>query len=345
MGSESLQSRNFYVEKHNLVLVCRFVIKSVIDKASIGDIEEDCPELVNFLATIEHILNHRARVSMFNTGYGNFWNFIREATAKMAENCISKVYAMNSLKSSVARGRCWLRLALMEKRLAAYLKHSIAQPELLKKYYTDGAIILSEEMQLLIADLIGLEAVDLNFCLRSKNMNLEGRILVDYSPYLQFVHCKEGLENDLQEIQESGLTSPNNSVHTTAASQFPHPPTFQHPKGSMSAIADRDVKERLAALQRSFRTTSEQKGYLEQMLKKSELEILARQADREKMLQNKDSQISKLEGDVEQLERIVLELQGDLTRAKSHNKEMQNLITLLYKRVNGTEANDRCSSS
>jgi len=43
------------------VFLNRFVIKAVIDKASVGDIEEDGPEAINLLATVEHILNHHAK--------------------------------------------------------------------------------------------------------------------------------------------------------------------------------------------------------------------------------------------------------------------------------------------
>lgn len=58
----------FWLSPHTLFAVdiilfasFRFVIKSIIDKASVGDVEEDCPEAINLLATVEHILNHHAK--------------------------------------------------------------------------------------------------------------------------------------------------------------------------------------------------------------------------------------------------------------------------------------------
>lgn len=65
------------------------------------------------------------------------------------------------------RARAWLRLALMQKKLADYFKVLLDnREEVLKEYYEPIALMMSDEAIVLTGLLVGLNVIDCNFCLK-----------------------------------------------------------------------------------------------------------------------------------------------------------------------------------
>lgn len=70
-------------------------------------------------------------------------------------------------RTSLGRARAWIRLALMQKKLADYLKVLIDQRDsILHDYYEPGSLLLSDEAVILLGLLLGLNVVDCNLCLK-----------------------------------------------------------------------------------------------------------------------------------------------------------------------------------
>ena len=44
-----------------LNLLHRLAVKTLVDKSSLGIIDDGCPELENFITILEHIFNHRLK--------------------------------------------------------------------------------------------------------------------------------------------------------------------------------------------------------------------------------------------------------------------------------------------
>ena len=70
--------------------------------------------------------------------------------------------------TNVGRARAWLRLALMQKKLADYLRYLIeTRSDLLGEYYEPRALLrCHDEAALLIGFLLGLNVVDCNICMK-----------------------------------------------------------------------------------------------------------------------------------------------------------------------------------
>lgn len=67
----------------------------------------------------------------------------------------------------MGRARAWIRLALMQKKLADYLKVLIDQRDsVLHEFYEPGALLLCDEAVILLGLLLGLNVVDCNLCLK-----------------------------------------------------------------------------------------------------------------------------------------------------------------------------------
>lgn len=70
----------------------------------------------------------------------------------------------------MGRARAWLRLALMQKKLADYLKVLIDhKDEALIEYFEPDALMLSDEAIVIIGLLVGLNVIDCNLCVKVSN--------------------------------------------------------------------------------------------------------------------------------------------------------------------------------
>lgn len=67
----------------------------------------------------------------------------------------------------MGRARAWLRLALMQKRLADYLRILLEHREdTLEEYFEPHALMLNEEAVIITGLLVGLNVVDCNLCVK-----------------------------------------------------------------------------------------------------------------------------------------------------------------------------------
>lgn len=67
----------------------------------------------------------------------------------------------------MGRARAWLRMALMQKKLADYLKVLIDhRDDLLFEYFEPDALMLSDEAIVVMGLLVGLNVIDCNFCVK-----------------------------------------------------------------------------------------------------------------------------------------------------------------------------------
>ncbi|PIN98059.1 hypothetical protein AB205_0030340 [Aquarana catesbeiana] len=59
LPSKKASSRNIAVERKNLLTICRFSVKTLLEKYTAEPIDDSSEEFVNFAAILEHILSHR----------------------------------------------------------------------------------------------------------------------------------------------------------------------------------------------------------------------------------------------------------------------------------------------
>lgn len=67
----------------------------------------------------------------------------------------------------MGRARAWLRLALMQKKLADYLKILIDhKDDFLSDYFEPDALMMSDESIVIMGLLVGLNVIDCNLCVK-----------------------------------------------------------------------------------------------------------------------------------------------------------------------------------
>ncbi|ESO08757.1 hypothetical protein HELRODRAFT_168657 [Helobdella robusta] len=144
------------VQRQNLLAICRLAVNSLTDRNDVFPVDENSPELQNFLTIIEHILSHRIKPNI--SWYGGtderfYWDFIQVACKDVPNNCLSSVQC-------IAGGRAWLRMCLMEKRLSDYMMTALHSTNVLESFYEEGSIMLCDESSMLPDILLGLSAID-----------------------------------------------------------------------------------------------------------------------------------------------------------------------------------------
>uniref|UniRef100_A0A8C9YD39 RUN domain containing 3Ab n=1 Tax=Sander lucioperca TaxID=283035 RepID=A0A8C9YD39_SANLU len=165
--SKKVSVRNVAVERKNLITVCRFSVKTLLEKYTAEPIDDSSEEFINFAAILEHILSHRFKGSgSWFDGQRSYWDYVRLACAKVPNSCISSIESMENISTSRAKGRAWMRVALMEKRLSEYIATALRDSRMT------------------------------SFCLKGEALDGKSSAVIDYTPYLKFTQSYDYLSDD-----------------------------------------------------------------------------------------------------------------------------------------------------
>ncbi|XP_073428860.1 RUN domain-containing protein 3A isoform X3 [Dendrobates tinctorius] len=307
LPSKKASSRNIAVERKNLLTVCRFSVKTLLEKYTAEPIDDSSEEFVNFAAILEHILSHRFKghVSWFSTdGQRGFWDYIRIACSKVPNNCISSIENMENISTSRAKGRAWIRLALMEKRLSEYIVTALRDTRTTRRFYDDGAILLREESSVLTGMLIGLSAIDFSFCLKGEGIDGKTPAVIDYTPYLKFTQrSSHGFPSYDYLSEEEDRESVGGSSSEDSSPEHPYLPLLTDEESWYS---------KWRKMEQKFRIVYAQKGYLEELVRLRESQLKNLEAENKRLTRRLSEQVEQSLQEKHQLEGVILELQEQL---------------------------------
>ncbi|XP_075443560.1 RUN domain-containing protein 3B isoform X2 [Ascaphus truei] len=294
-------SRNAAVERKNLITVCRFSVKTLIDRSCFETIDDYAPEFVNFAYILEHILSHRLKGHITWFGYESprsFWDYIQVACSKVSHSCICSIENMEHVSSSRAKGRAWIRLALMEKRLSEYVTAALRDFKTTRRFYEDGAIVLGEEANMLAGMLLGLNAIDFSFCLKGEGLDGNFPAVIDYTPYLKFTQSSDSISSDEEELRTLGSSGSESSTPENIGPPF--------------IMDENSWYNKCKRVEQKYRLALEQKGYVEELVRLREAQLSESVSQNKRLLQRiEDTEINhKMEK--KQLEYIIVELQDQL---------------------------------
>ncbi|XP_074802082.1 RUN domain-containing protein 3B isoform X4 [Natator depressus] len=289
---KSVQSRNAAVERRNLITVCRFSVKTLIDRSCFETIDDSSPEFNNFAAILEQILSHRLKGQITWFGYESprsFWDYIRVACRKVSHNCICSIENMENVSSSRAKGRAWIRVALMEKHLSEYISAALRDFKTTRRFYEDGAIVLGEEANMLAGMLLGLNAIDFS---------------------------SDSISSDEEELRTLGSSGSESSTPENIGPPF--------------IMDENSWYNKCKRVEQKYRLTLEQKGYLEELVRLRETQLAESVSQNKLLLQRIEDMDLAHKMEKEQLEYIIVELQDQLTVLKNNDlRSRQELTTHL----------------
>uniref|UniRef100_A0AAR2KRB6 RUN and FYVE domain containing 2 n=1 Tax=Pygocentrus nattereri TaxID=42514 RepID=A0AAR2KRB6_PYGNA len=171
------------MERANLLNMAKLSIKGLIESAlSFGrTLDSDYPPLQQFFVVMEHCLKHGLKVKKTFLGYNkSLWGPLEmvEKLCPEAGEIAASVRDLPGLKTPLGRARAWLRLALMQKRLADYLRVLITRKDILSDFYESSAVMLEEEGAVIVGLLVGLNVIDANLCVKGEDLDTQNIICV-----------------------------------------------------------------------------------------------------------------------------------------------------------------------
>ncbi|XP_029554788.1 RUN and FYVE domain-containing protein 2 isoform X1 [Salmo trutta] len=177
------------MERTNLLNMAKLSIKGLIESAlSFGrTLDSDYPPLQQFFVVMEHCLKHGLKVKKSFLGYNkSLWGPLEmvEKLCPEAGEIAASVRDLPGLKTPLGRARAWLRLALMQKRLADYLRLLITRKDLLSDFYDNSAVMVEEEGAVIVGLLVGLNVIDANLCVKGEDLDTQVGV-IDFSMYLK----------------------------------------------------------------------------------------------------------------------------------------------------------------
>uniref|UniRef100_A0A8C7Y232 RUN and FYVE domain containing 2 n=1 Tax=Oryzias sinensis TaxID=183150 RepID=A0A8C7Y232_9TELE len=162
------------MERTNLLNMAKLSIKGLIESAlSFGrTLDSDYPPLQQFFVVMEHCLKHGLKVKKSFLGYNkSLWGPLElvEKLCPEAAEISASVRDLPGLKTPLGRARAWLRLALMQKRLADYLRLLITRKDLLSDFYETSALMLEEEGAVIVGEDLDSQVGVIDFSMYLKN--------------------------------------------------------------------------------------------------------------------------------------------------------------------------------
>ncbi|XP_049716720.1 RUN domain-containing protein 3A isoform X4 [Elephas maximus indicus] len=238
-------------------------------------------------------------VSWFSSdGQRGFWDYIRLACSKVPNNCVSSIENMENISTARAKGRAWIRVALMEKRMSEYITTALRDTRTTRRFYDSGAIMLREEATVLTGMLIGLSAIDFSFCLKGEVLDGKTPVVIDYTPYLKFTQSYDYLTDEEERHSAESSTSEDNSP--------------EHPY--LPLVTDEDSwYSKWHKMEQKFRIVYAQKGYLEELVRLRESQLKDLEAENRRLQLQLEEAAAQNQREKRELEGVILELQEQLT--------------------------------
>ncbi|XP_077570646.1 protein RUFY3 isoform X3 [Stigmatopora nigra] len=177
------------IERLNLMNMAKLSIKGLIESAlNLGrTLDSDYAPLQQFFVVMEHCLKHGLKAKKTFLGQNkSFWGALElvEKLTPEAGEITASVKDLPGLKTPLGRGRAWLRLALMQKKLSDYMKTIINRKDLLSEFYEPNALMMEEEGAVIAGLLVGLNVIDANLCMKGEDLDSQVGV-IDFSMYLK----------------------------------------------------------------------------------------------------------------------------------------------------------------
>ncbi|XP_067214411.1 RUN and FYVE domain-containing protein 2 isoform X1 [Linepithema humile] len=207
----SLSRDPVIIERSNLVNISKLIVKELIETSlKYGRmLDSDHMPLQHFFIVLEHVLRHGLRPKKGLLGpKKELWDILQlvEKYCSEAQDITSSIRDLPTVRTAMGRARAWLRMALMQKKLADYLKVLIDhKDDILSEYFEPDALMMSEEAIVVMGLLVGLNVIDCNFCVKEEDLDCQQGV-IDFSLYLRNSNHIPGESPD-DELENDNMTT------------------------------------------------------------------------------------------------------------------------------------------
>ncbi|KAI8420918.1 hypothetical protein MSG28_008084 [Choristoneura fumiferana] len=345
------------IERSNLVNISKLIVKELIDQSvRYGRmLDSDHLPLHHFFIVLEHVMRHGLKPKKGLLGpKKELWDILQmvEKYSLEAADITASVRDLPTVKTAMGRARAWLRLALMQKRLADYMRILLEHREdTLEEYFEPHALMLNDEAVIITGLLVGLNVVDCNLCVKEEDLDSQQGV-IDFSLYLRGSNSS----NDLASNGNNANTEPKQRHINTMLDQKNYieelnrhlNATVANLQAKVESLTTTNalMKEDLAISKNTMITLVEENNQLKHALgqditKDSRMKVTELQSDEEekrsiksvtsdKAKNEKDSELGKL---LDEERKKNAEMQRELDLQMSLKAEMEVAMKLLEKDI------------
>ncbi|XP_073952415.1 RUN and FYVE domain-containing protein 2 isoform X3 [Choristoneura fumiferana] len=349
------------IERSNLVNISKLIVKELIDQSvRYGRmLDSDHLPLHHFFIVLEHVMRHGLKPKKLHLQgllgpKKELWDILQmvEKYSLEAADITASVRDLPTVKTAMGRARAWLRLALMQKRLADYMRILLEHREdTLEEYFEPHALMLNDEAVIITGLLVGLNVVDCNLCVKEEDLDSQQGV-IDFSLYLRGSNSS----NDLASNGNNANTEPKQRHINTMLDQKNYieelnrhlNATVANLQAKVESLTTTNalMKEDLAISKNTMITLVEENNQLKHALgqditKDSRMKVTELQSDEEekrsiksvtsdKAKNEKDSELGKL---LDEERKKNAEMQRELDLQMSLKAEMEVAMKLLEKDI------------
>lgn len=330
-------------ERANLMNMMKLSIKVLIQSAlSLGrTLDADYPPLQQFFVVMEQCLKHGLKVKKTFLGPNkSFWGPLElvEKLCPEAAEIATSARNLPGLKTAIGKGRAWLNLALMQKKMADYLKALIDRKDLLSEFYDTNALIMHDEGAVIVGLLVGLTVIDANLCLKGEDLDSQVGV-IDFSLYL-----KDGAQDRTDNKQSTEITNILDQKHYVEELNRHLSGTVSDLQTKLDSLEKINAKlmEELTAANDRIQSLQEEQDQLKQenssILESNERRVAVNRQDSEVELetyrqtrQGLDEMYNEVWKQLKEEKQLRMELEKELELQVSLKQEMETAMKLLEK--------------
>ncbi|KAH8311191.1 hypothetical protein KR044_004732 [Drosophila immigrans] len=318
------------IERSNLVNICKLVVKELLEQSlRYGRmLDSDHLPLQHFFIVIEHVLGHGLRPKKGLLGpRKELWDLLQsvESYCPEAQDITASVRDLPTVRTHIGRARAWLRIALMQKKLSDYLQALIEhRDDSLYDYYEPHALMMSDEIVVIMGILVGLNVIDCNLCVKEEDLDSQQGV-IDFSLYLR---------------------SSSRSAEANEESSAPPAPIDAAGQGNMIAVLDqknyieelnRHLNATVANLQAKVESLTTTNALMKEDLAIARNSLLALQAENQAMRQsasqaahaeNSSNGSSSDKEKAQQVDAVNAELSEERKKTAELDKELKLQVSL-----------------
>ncbi|XP_062127317.1 RUN and FYVE domain-containing protein 2 isoform X4 [Drosophila sulfurigaster albostrigata] len=318
------------IERSNLVNICKLVVKELLEQSlRYGRmLDSDHLPLQHFFIVIEHVLGHGLRPKKGLLGpRKELWDLLQsvENYCPEAQDITASVRDLPTVRTHIGRARAWLRIALMQKKLSDYLQALIEhRDDSLLDYYEPHALMMSDEIVVIMGILVGLNVIDCNLCVKEEDLDSQQGV-IDFSLYLR---------------------SSSRNAEPNEESSAPPAPIDAAGQGNMIAVLDqknyieelnRHLNATVANLQAKVESLTTTNALMKEDLAIARNSLLALQAENQAMRQsasqtahsdNSSNGSSSDKEKAQQFEAVNAELSEERKKTSELDKELKLQVSL-----------------
>ncbi|CAG2103864.1 unnamed protein product, partial [Medioppia subpectinata] len=168
-SNKKIKVRNRWaIERSNYVNLMKLIVKELIEKSA----------KTNRIVESNNISLKHLFGGLFESRK-DLWNVIEivERLSSDASDITVSARQIPTIKTHLGRVRAWMRLALMNKRLSDYFRLLLENREIiLKDYYEEMSIMMSDEAVIIGGLLVGLNILDCNLFVKEENLDSDDTI-------------------------------------------------------------------------------------------------------------------------------------------------------------------------